>query len=105
MPLYTGLLTDIPGSSVVYRSSDTLSLINIPVYTPGDRPLYPRLLTNILGNNQSVIWFSNTMLDCVFIFKFKLLFCPKKNRQSLAYSVILCLIYEPERLFIKGKVY
>ena len=41
----------IPGSSVAYRSSYTLSLTNIPVYTPGDRPLYPRLQTNILGNS------------------------------------------------------
>ena len=50
-PLYTGLLTDIPGSSVAYRSSYTLSLTSIPVYTPGDRPLYPRFHTNILGNS------------------------------------------------------
>ena len=50
-PLYTGLLTDIPGSSVAYRSSYTLSLTDIPVYTPGDKPLYPRLQTNMLGNS------------------------------------------------------
>ena len=50
-PLYTGLLTDIPGSSVAYRSSYTLSLTDIPAYTPSDRPLYPRLQTNILGNS------------------------------------------------------
>ena len=28
-----------------------MSLIDIPVYTSGDRPLYPRLQTNILGNS------------------------------------------------------
>ena len=50
-PLYTGLLTDLPGSSVAYRSSYTLSLTDIPVYTPSDRPLYPGLQTSILGNS------------------------------------------------------
>ena len=50
-PLYTGLLTDIPGSSVAYRSAYTLSLTDIPVCTPGDRPLYSRLQTNILDNS------------------------------------------------------
>ena len=50
-PLYTGLLTDIPGSRVAYRSSYTLSLTDIPGYTPGDRPLYPRLQINILDNS------------------------------------------------------
>ena len=29
----------------------TLSLTDIPVYTPSGRPLYPRLQTNILGNS------------------------------------------------------
>ena len=37
--------------NVAYRSSYTLSLIDIPVYTPGDRLLYPMLQTNILGNS------------------------------------------------------
>ena len=52
-PLYTGLLTDIPGNSVAYRSSYTCTLLltNIPVYTPGDRSLYPGLQTNILSNS------------------------------------------------------
>ena len=52
-PLYTGLLNDIPGSRVAYRSSYTLLLPNIPVYITGDRPLpgIPRLQTNILGNS------------------------------------------------------
>ena len=49
--------------------------------------------------NQSIsdMKLSNAMLDCVFIFKFAIAKC-----QSLAYSVILCFIYE--YLFIKGKV-
>ena len=49
-PIFTGLhfrwqaaihrVTDWPGSSVAYRPSYTLSLTDIPVYTPGDRRLY-----------------------------------------------------------------
>ena len=49
-----GLLTDIYEGSVAYRSSYTLSLTDIPVYTPGDKPLYPRLLNNILGNSVAL---------------------------------------------------
>ena len=55
--LYTGLLTDIPGSSAAYRSLYTLLLTNIPIYT---RPLYPRLQTNILGNSVAD-WYSYTL--------------------------------------------
>ena len=35
--------THIPGSSVAYRSLNTLSLTDIPVYTPGDRPPIPQV--------------------------------------------------------------
>ena len=49
--------------------------------------------------------FSNTMLDCEFIFKFSIDVLSTKISVTGLYdrSVILCLIYE--RLFIKGKVY
>ena len=51
--------------------------------------------------NQSIsdIKLSNTMLDCVFIFKFSVVVLSTK----MPVTVILCLIYE--HLFIKGKVY
>ena len=42
--LYPGLLTDTPGNSVADTSLSTLSPIDIPVYTLGDRPLYPVLM-------------------------------------------------------------
>ena len=110
--------------SVAYKYGFTLSLTNIPVYSPCDGPLYHGLLTDTLGNsvagrslyrvaysqdsdifiivnqsqpfhieknimyflcsasclpiNQSVnhrisdVKFSNTMLDCVFTFKFSI---------------------------------
>ena len=71
-PLYTGLLTDIPGNSVAYRSSYTLSLTNITVYTPGDdRPLYPRLQINILGNSVADMYLSLTGIQvCLFMLMF-----------------------------------
>ena len=57
----------------------------------------------IMSDNQSInesisdMELSCAILDCVFIFEFAIAIC-----QSLAYSVILCLICEC--LFIKGKV-
>ena len=44
--------------------------------------------------------FSDTMLDCVFIFKFSIVVLSTKM-PVMAYNVILCLIYR--RLFIKVK--
>ena len=54
------------GSSVAYRSSYTLSLTDIPVYTPGDRPLYPRLQINILGNSVTIKYHNKAILVVVF---------------------------------------
>ena len=53
----------------------------------------------IMSDNQSIsdMELSYAILDCGFIFEFAIAIC-----QSLAYSVILCLICEC--LFIKGKV-
>ena len=44
-------MTDTAGYNVAGRSSYTLSLIDIWVYTSSDKPLYPGLLTDIPGNS------------------------------------------------------
>ena len=46
--VYPRLLTNTSGYNVAGRS---LSLTDIQVYTSSDRPLYPWLLTDILGNS------------------------------------------------------
>ena len=48
--VYPRLLTDTLWYNVAGRSSYTLLLIDIWMYTSSERPLYPGLLTDILGN-------------------------------------------------------
>ena len=63
--LYPKLQTDTLGYSVADGSLYTLSPTDIPVYTLGDRPLYPGLLTDTQCSLQVLVYSDADQYSCI----------------------------------------